>query len=286
MMRCRLNKRLMIMKEGEKPGEGDSLVEVLDKKTYSERHHASLQEHMLMRSMEHPQYCKVDLLRKCDIGTFVFVDEEQVVDHILRDIEKTQVMEKNFVAHLFFEFLEYLIRDDVVFLQGYEERLMDMEAKVMEPRTDCSKIPGDIMRIRRELSKLCSYYTQLMNMSDSLSENYNNLLREEDCSLFKLYSDRIVRLVDMAKDLKDYAYQIREMYQSSLDEAQNNAISFLTVVTTIFMPLTLIAGWYGMNFKWMPELNTDYGYFICFAVSILLIIGETVYFKKKGWLKK
>ena len=65
---------------------------------------------------------------------------------------------------------------------------------------------------------------------------------------------------------------------------QNRIMTILTVVTTIFMPLTLIAGWYGMNFRYMPELDSVWGYPVIIAVSILIVIGSLLFFKKKKWL--
>ncbi|MBQ1393912.1 MAG: magnesium transporter CorA, partial [Lachnospiraceae bacterium] len=69
-----------------------------------------------------------------------------------------------------------------------------------------------------------------------------------------------------------------------LDVKQNRIMTVLTVVTTIFMPLTLIAGWYGMNFKYMPELETNMGYPVVIAVSLSIVIVSLIYFKKKKWL--
>ena len=61
-------------------------------------------------------------------------------------------------------------------------------------------------------------------------------------------------------------------------------MTILTVVTTIFMPLTLIAGWYGMNFRYMPELDAVWGYPVIIIISILIVIGSLLFFKKKKWL--
>ena len=83
--------------------------------------------------------------------------------------------------------------------------------------------------------------------------------------------------------LAEYSIQLREMHQTQVEMRQNQIMQFLTIVTTIFMPLTLITGWYGMNFKAMPELDTSYGYFIVMVVCILIIILEVIYFKKKKW---
>ena len=65
---------------------------------------------------------------------------------------------------------------------------------------------------------------------------------------------------------------------------QNNIMTLLTVVTSVFMPLTLITGWYGMNFKYMPELNVPVSYPIVFVVCILIVVVSLLYFKRKKWL--
>lgn len=71
--------------------------------------------------------------------------------------------------------------------------------------------------------------------------------------------------------------------QAQIDLRQNDTMRILTVVSTIFFPLSLIAGWYGMNFTHMPELSAPYAYFILIGVCILIVAVEIWYFKKKGW---
>ncbi len=78
--------------------------------------------------------------------------------------------------------------------------------------------------------------------------------------------------------------QIRDLYKAHLDIKQNRSMTILTGVTTIFMPLTLIVGWYGMNFKYMPELEYRYSYPIVFGVSIVIVVCSLLFFKKKKWL--
>ena len=75
-----------------------------------------------------------------------------------------------------------------------------------------------------------------------------------------------------------------EIYQTQITLQQNRVMNILTIVTTIFMPLTLITGWYGMNFYNMPELHWQYGYICVIIISIVVIIAECIYFKKKKML--
>ena len=88
----------------------------------------------------------------------------------------------------------------------------------------------------------------------------------------------------MCISLRDHTIQVRDVYKTHLDIKQNNIMTVLTVVTTIFMPLTVIVGWYGMNFRYMPELEYQGSYFIVILISAAIVLGEIMFFKKKKWL--
>ena len=84
--------------------------------------------------------------------------------------------------------------------------------------------------------------------------------------------------------LREYMVQIRELYQQQIDIQQNHTMRILTIVTAIFSPLTLIAGWYGMNFVNMPELHSRYGYATIAVLCFVIILLEILYFRhKKYW---
>ena len=98
-------------------------------------------------------------------------------------------------------------------------------------------------------------------------------------------SDRFMHRVELLQNhvhlLRENVLQIRELYQSMQDARQNKIMVVITIVTTIFLPLTLITGWYGMNFVYMPELQWRYGYFAVIMISLIIVIAEIIYFKKK-----
>ena len=95
---------------------------------------------------------------------------------------------------------------------------------------------------------------------------------------------RAQRLLSATELEKEYALQLREMHQTQLDMRQNQIMKILTIVTTVFLPLSLIAGWYGMNFVNMPELTAQHGYLAVCIISVVCIIVELVIFKWKKWL--
>lgn len=252
------------------------------------------------------QYCKAEMLPECVIGTLVvpdkasplhdsikltyyleqerliLIDEDTRILEILSRLLESELLDPSDVPHFFFSFLEALIQDDMVFLQNFEKRLATMEESLMDtlPR----ELKTNVMAGRRELLVFHSYYQQMMDMCEILSENENHFFPKGFSHHFNRLSARIDRLYDHTQILREYALQIREMHQTQVDIRQNETMRLLTVVSTIFFPLSLLAGWYGMNFKNMPELQNPYAYFILIGVCVLIVLLEIWYFKKKGWL--
>lgn len=140
-----------------------------------------------------------------------------------------------------------------------------------------------IIKFRKQLLNLKHYYNQLQVIFDGLLENENKFFDDEALRKLNIIHNRIDRLQLGVLNLRDYVTQMREAYQSQIDIEQNNLMKIFTLITAIFLPLTLMVGWYGMNFKYMPELNSLYGYPIFIAGSIIVSIVLLIYFKKKHW---
>ena len=104
-----------------------------------------------------------------------------------------------------------------------------------------------IMRYRKQLSESRAYYEQLMNMGDFMQMYMNRESLVEEEQGWERYMNRVERLHNYVETIREYLQQIREMYQTQIDIHQNRIMSILTIVTTLFLPLTLITGWYGMN---------------------------------------
>ena len=114
--------------------------------------------------------------------------------------------------------------------------------------------------------------------------NVNNALSVSEVNDWVFFGNRAERLHNHVELLREKLNQINDHYQAKIAEQQNRIMTWLTVVTTIFMPLTLITGWYGMNFKGMPELSWKIGYPVVIVISIAIIVIEIIIFKKKKML--
>ena len=139
-----------------------------------------------------------------------------------------------------------------------------------------------IIILRKKLLKLKRYYERFLNIAESIEENDNKLIDKKTIKYFRMFTNRINRLYQGVNNLRDYVTQVREAYQAQVDINQNTLMKLFTVVTTIFLPLTLIVGWYGMNFN-MPEYSWSYELSSCYSNSISIIIICVVWFKKNKW---
>ena len=133
--------------------------------------------------------------------------------------------------------------------------------------------------ISMDLVVLNQYERKIMRLEECVVDNENRVLTKKNIKYFDTFVDRADRLMGRTIHLLEYATQVRDSYQEKVSEQQNKNMQFLTVVSTIFYPLTLITGWYGMNFHNMPELEHGYPGVVLF--SILVVIAIILIFKKK-----
>lgn len=187
-------------------------------------------------------------------------------------------------VHVLHGFIAYLIQDDALYLADQEQRLDALEDGMLD---DVTEIPSDfdhfVNQTRRLMRSLYGFYRQLSDLARALEASDFSLLGDRERRAFAALGDRSERLADDAHELNEYATHIKDLYQQKIDVRMNKVMSTLTIVTTIFMPLTLITGWYGMNFEVMPELHFGISYFVVIALAIVLVTAEVVIFKRKKW---
>ena len=232
-------------------------------------------------SMEVPFSCQVEdkRLAGCDAvcvtGRLLLAEDGEFLRGLADDLEAGTP------AQALAELFTRLLQEDMPTLQKYEKRLTALEEALMQDQAQ--DLDKKLFRIRRELSVFAAYYEQLDDLFAVLSEE----TEEGDphaSRLFDHLTGRAQRLLSATEQEKEYALQLREMHQTQLDMRQNQIMKILTIVTTVFLPLSLIAGWYGMNFVNMPELTARHGYLAVCIVSAVCILVELVIFKWKKWL--
>ncbi len=211
----------------------------------------------------------------------IFIDDEGFCNAIIRKIANTKRLVNPCLERFLYDFLEQIICDDRKMLESYDHTLDELEDQILDGNTE--GVLEQIAEIRNDLRDLKIHYTQLIDVCQELEENENHFFKDENERYFHLVAQRIERLLEMLLTLVDFTIQLREFCQSKIDEKQNRNLAFLTIISSIFMPLTLIAGWYGMNFKYMPELDKVWAYPLVFVVSVMIVVVCIVFFKKNKW---
>lgn len=185
-------------------------------------------------------------------------------------------------ARFLYVFLDELLEMDAVVLENMDFHIARMEEKLVK---NCPPVRfhDEIFSMKRELLLLRSYYEQLLEIGERLYGNDNEIFEETDREQFQIFTDRVKRFRDNVMFLKESLVEVREAYESYVDLNMNAVMKFLTVSTTVFMPLTFMTGWYGMNFKHMPEIDWKFSYLIFGCVSAAIFLSIMIYFKKKKY---
>lgn len=257
-----------------------------------------------IRNLQHRSACKLEAFSDCTQGIIripkrssgklpeiqigFYLDSERLLLiedtgfllPFLKSLERAPLGPCTLTA-LVLALLESLIEEDSLELEQLEDQMAVMEEGLLNRIPDA--FHATVIAYRRELSSLRAFYEQMMNLGEQMQTTCHEL-DERELSSWKLFVSRCDRLHSHVEMLKEYLLQIRELYQSQIELQQNKVMTFLTVVTTIFMPLTLIAGWFGMNFPDMLMFRWKYGYLFVILLSITLVVAEYFYFRRKKML--
>lgn len=183
--------------------------------------------------------------------------------------------------YLFYVLLDAYIDTYYLFFDEVRDRILELEDELLtgspENRTE------DIHAIKKELSEFRKFLLPLKEAIIQLIKEETELIREENLIYFTDLKDHLNQLVEYYHSYTDTLKSLVDLNNSNINNNINQVMKVLTIIATIFIPLTFIAGIYGMNFEHMPELNYEYGYPI--ALGIMLIIGliMLLYMKYKKW---
>lgn len=136
------------------------------------------------------------------------------------------------------------------------------------------------------MMKLHAFYVQLTDIGEAMQRRGCDLISREQAEDWNIFTSRVARLHGYTENIRENLIQLHELYQAQIDIRQNETMAVLTVVTTIFLPLSLLAGWYGMNFTNMPLVDWKYGYLAVILLAVVILGLELRYFWKKGYLRR
>lgn len=185
------------------------------------------------------------------------------------------------------DYLLYALVDAAVdqyfsILEALEEKIESLQERVMaDPKSDTLK---DIHALKRQLLFARRAIWPLREATNSLSRADAPLLHESTKVFFRDVYDHVVQIVDTIETLREMVSASLDIYLSSVSYRLNAVMRVLTVITTIFMPLSFIASIYGMNFEYMPELKWAWGYPVVLGVMGIVAVGMLIGFRHRRWL--
>lgn len=179
----------------------------------------------------------------------------------------------------FYEFLVMLLEEEPTYLETLEKRISKLEEHILDG--SIKNFNFQMLEIKKEITKVHRFYSQLTEISEVLIENDDDFFDQNASVIFPIFAGRAQRLLSEIQSLREYAMQVEEVYQSEISIKQNDVMKVLTIVTTLFLPLSLITGWYGMNFVGMHELEWNYGYLSVTVLSAAVVALCLFIFKKK-----
>jgi magnesium transporter len=167
-------------------------------------------------------------------------------------------------------------------LEVYGERIEAMEAEILNnPPPDTI---GRVHEIKHDLLTLRRAIWPAREAFNALVRDPTPLIHDETRLYLRDCYDHCVQLIDLLETYRELGSDLRDLYLSCMSTRMNEIMKVLTIIATIFIPLTFIVGIYGMNFTNMPELHSKWGYPMVWAVMGLITLGMIAFFRRKGWI--
>lgn len=206
----------------------------------------------------------------------VIKDETDMLKGVKEEIKRLELQEGIEVI------FDGILKRGQQVVEEMENYLINMEREIVAGKIERNRNQA-IFECKRTLTLWKNDYVQLLNIAEGIN-GMGQALSEESACYFRVYENKIRRMNEQIQFLYEELVHVREALDAAIAYEQNRIMKVFTAVTTIFMPLTLVAGWYGMNFSRIPELTWRYGYAYVAVLSLVVVLVCVIFFKKKKLL--
>ncbi len=184
--------------------------------------------------------------------------------------------------YLAYSLVDSIVDNYFVVLEKLGERIEDLEDELV--KNPVAETLHEIHALKREMIFLRKAVWPLREVISSMERGESSLIKDSTKIYLRDVYDHTIQVIDAIETSRDMLSGMLDIYLSSMSNRMNEVMKFLTIIGTIFIPLTFIAGVYGMNFEHMPELKWRWGYFGLWGAMIGIGVFMLFYFKKKKWL--
>jgi magnesium transporter len=186
-------------------------------------------------------------------------------------------------------FLMHQVLDQIVdfyspVLDDFDDRISQLEDNIFSLHQSDNSILEEIMGLKRSVLRLRRISSKQLDILYRMSHGQYALIDEQALPFFRDIYDHLVRVTDLAENYRDLITGALDAYLSVISNRMNEIMKVLTIFSAVMLPLTFIAGVYGMNFDNIPELHTTYGYFVVWIIMATVAIGMLAFFWRRGWI--
>lgn len=209
-------------------------------------------------------------------------DEGDVFDYVRERIRTA----KGRIRSLKADFLAYALMDAAVdnyflAIERIGDRIEDMDDNILaHPKPENIQ---EVHLMKREILNFRKAVWPLREEVGALEKSETSLIRPETKVFLRDLYDHIIQIIDMVETFRDILGGIHDTYLSSVSNRMNEIMKVLTIISTIFIPITFIVGVYGMNFEHMPELKWPFGYYLIWCIMVIIAISLIFFFKRRKW---
>lgn len=208
------------------------------------------------------------------------------VKKVKQQIRASPFAFKRGAAYLLHQVLDYIVDLYMPVVDDFDNSINELEDRVFAMRQSDNLILEEIMNLRRSVARLKRISTRQLDTLYRISHGEFPQIPENVLPFYRDVHDHLQRISDLAENYRDLIAGLFDIHFSVIANKTNDIIKFLTIFSAIILPLSLIAGIYGMNFENMPELKTRYGYFATLGAMFLVAVVLLFYFWRKGWILK
>lgn len=187
-------------------------------------------------------------------------------------------------AFLLHEILDQLVDLYMPLIDDFDVSINDLEERVFEMKRNNNIVLEEIMNVRRSLARLKRISARQLEVLYRISHGEFEQIPEGVLPFYRDVHDHLLRISDLAESYRDIVGGLFDIRFAVVSNKTNEIMKTLAVLSAIILPLSLIAGIYGMNFQEMPELKSRYGYFLTLGAMILISIALLFYFWRRGWI--
>jgi magnesium transporter len=206
------------------------------------------------------------------------------INNVKQLLRTTPVACQRGPAYLLHQILDQVVDYYSPVLDDFDERIDRLEDDIFTLRRPNNEILSEIMDLKRSVLRLRRISGKQMDILHRMSRGEFGLVPEDMRPFYRDVYDHLVRVVDLADSYRDLISGSLEAYLSVVSNRLNEIMKVLTIFSAVMLPLTFIAGVYGMNFDNMPELHSRWGYFAVWGLMIVVALAMLVFFRRRGWI--